>query len=101
MVREDSVHMIKITGLDNLQRELKKAQEALSELDGELGTVAIDPEDPASIDQAIAAMERIIDTKVAGYENNEFIGPLAEELKENCRSIILDKAAEARLKGDE
>ena len=93
--------MIKISGLDKLQRELKTAQEALGELEGELGTVSMDPHDPASIDQAINAMERIIDAKVASYERNEFIGPLAQDLKENYRSMILESAAEARLKGDE
>lgn len=93
--------MIKISGLDKLQRELKIAQEALSELQGELGTVSMDPYDPMSIDQAISAMERIIDAKVASYERNEFIGPLAQDLKENYRSMMLESAAEARLKGDE
>lgn len=93
--------MIKIKGLDKMQRELKRAQEALGELDGDLGTVSMNPEDPASIDQAIIAMERIIDTKVAGYEDSEFIRNLAEEMKVKYRAMILEKAAEARLKGDE
>jgi len=93
--------MIKISGLDKLQRELKTAQEALAELGGELGSVSMDPFDPASIDQAISAMERIIDAKVATYENNEFINSLAQDMKENYRSMILESAAEARLKGDE
>lgn len=93
--------MIKISGLDKLQRELKTAQEALGELEGELGTVSMDPHDPASIDQAISATERIIDAKVASLEGNEFIGALAQDLKENYRSMILESAAEARLKGDE
>ena len=93
--------MIKISGLDKLQRELKTAQEALAELGGELGSVSMDPYDPPSIDQAIGAMERIIDAKVATYENNEFISSLAQDMKENYRSMILESAAEARLKGDE
>lgn len=93
--------MIKISGVDKLQRELKTAQEALVELQGELGSVSMDPHDPASIDQAINVMERIIDAKVASYERNEFIGPLAQDLKENYRSMMLESAAEARLKGDE
>lgn len=93
--------MIKIQGLDKLQRELKTAQEALGDLQGELGTVSMDPHDPASIDQAISAMERIIDAKVASYEGNELIGQLAQDLKENYRSMMLESAAEARLKGDE
>ena len=40
--------MLKITGLNNLQKNLKEAENALSELDGELGVVNFDPSDPAS-----------------------------------------------------
>lgn len=93
--------MFKIEGLDKLQRDLKRAQDALAEMDGDLGSVSFNPEDPASIDQAIAAMEQIIDDRVAGYEDSEIIGSLAEEMKERYRAMILEKAAEARLQDDE
>lgn len=93
--------MFKIEGLDKLQRDLQRAQDALAELDGDLGSVSFNPEDPASIDQAIAAMERIIDDRIAGYEDSEIIGSLAEEMKEQYRAMILEKAAEARLQDDE
>jgi len=93
--------MFKIEGIDKLQRDLKRAQDALAELDGELGSVSFNPEDPASIDQAIAAMERIIDDRVAAYEDSKIIGSLAEEMKEQYRAMILEKAAEARLQDDE
>ena len=93
--------MFKIEGLDKLQRDLQRAQDALAELDGDLGSVSFNPEDPASIDQAISAMERMIDDRVAGYEDSEIIGSLAEEMKEQYRAMILEKAAEARLQDDE
>lgn len=92
--------MFKIEGLDKLQRDLQRAQDALAELDGDLGSVSFNPEDPASIDQAIFAMERIIDDRVAGYEDSEIIGSLAEEMKQQYRAMILEKAAEARLQDD-
>lgn len=92
--------MFKIKGLDKLQRDLKRAQDALGELDGELGSVSFDPDDPASIDQAFTAMERIIDERVASYEDSEIIGSLADGMKEQYRAMILEKAAEARLKDD-
>jgi hypothetical protein len=79
--------MFKIEGLDKLQRELQRAQDALAELDGDLGSVSFNPEDPASIDQAIAAMERTIDERVAGYEDSSIIGSLAEEMKEQYRAM--------------
>ena len=93
--------MFKITGLDKMQRELKQAQDALKELDGDLGSVSFDPEDPASIEHAISTMRQIVDDRVAGYESNSIIGPMADQMKEQYRLAILEKAAEARLKGDE
>lgn len=93
--------MFKIEGLHELQRDLKMAQDALAQLDGDLGSVSFNPEDPASIDQAISEMERVIDDRVAGYGDSEIIGSLAEEMKEQYRAMILEKAAEARLQDDE
>jgi len=93
--------MFKIKGLDKLQRELQRAQDALGELDGELGSVSFNPEDPASIDQAIKVMEKLIDGRLAGYEDGKIIGSLAAQMKEQYRAMILERAAEARLKEDE
>ena len=93
--------MFKIKGLDKLQRDLKRAQDALGELDGELGSVSFNPEDPASIDQAITKMERLIEARLAGNENSNLIGSLAEQMKEKYRAMIIQKASEARLKDDE
>lgn len=93
--------MIKIEGLDKLQRELAAAQEALSSLHGELGTVNFDPEDPASIESAIAAMATMIDGRLVGYEGNAFIADLANNMKAQYREAILEEAAAARLKGSQ
>ncbi|WP_397541661.1 hypothetical protein [Roseovarius salis] len=93
--------MFKIEGLDKLQRDLQKAQDALSELDGEIGSVSFDSDDPASIDAAITSMEKLIDSKLAGFEDSDIVSSLAEQMKEQYRTAILEKAAEARIKGDE
>lgn len=90
--------MFKISGLDNLSRQLTDAQKALDVLDGELGTVSFDPDDPASIEAAIQSVETIIDEKLGPYANNPIIAPLAEEMKEKYRDAIIDRASEARLK---
>ncbi len=45
--------MIKVTGLDRLTRQFDDARKALANLGTELGTVKINPHDPASIDAAI------------------------------------------------
>ena len=50
---------IEITGLGQFQREL--ASQAFQALDGELGTLSFDPNDPASIDRALREMEAAID----------------------------------------
>ena len=93
--------MVKIKGLDSLQRQLKDASRALKALDGELGTVRFDPHDPSSIEAAIQQISHIIDERVGDYSSNPIIGPLAEEMKESYRESIIQKAAEARLKGDD
>lgn len=92
--------MFKITGLDKIQKDLKDAQRALNELDGELGVVNFDPNDPASIESAIHSVNRMIDERLGKYSSNPIVAPLAEQMKEKYREGILEKAAEARLKSD-
>lgn len=93
--------MLKITGLDKLQKELKKAEQALNELDGELGVVNFDPHEPVSIEAAIQSVNRMIDNRVEPYVDNPIVESLAEQMKESYRENILQKAAEARLQSDE
>ncbi|KLI69374.1 hypothetical protein VVYB158_02700 [Vibrio vulnificus CladeA-yb158] len=92
--------MVKITGLDKLQKELKQVEQALSELDGELGVVNFDPHEPTSIEAAIQSVNRIIDCRIEPYVDNPIVESLAEQMKESCRENILQKAAEARLQSD-
>jgi hypothetical protein len=92
------VTMFKIEGLDQLQQTFKDAQAALSGIDGQLGEVRFDPEDPASIEKAIEDVETMVDERLGAYSNNAIVGPLAASMKGKYRQAILDKAAEARLK---
>ena len=62
--------MFKITGLDKISRDLEDAQKALSEMDGELGSVSFDPHDPASIEAAVQEVERLIDERLGSYASN-------------------------------
>jgi hypothetical protein len=93
--------MFKISGLDDLSRQLTDAQKALEALDGELGTVSFDSDDPASIEAAIQSVEAIIDERLGPYAGNPIIAPLAEEMKEKYREAIIDRAAGARLNGSD
>ncbi|HDL6990172.1 TPA: hypothetical protein PXM90_001290 [Yersinia enterocolitica] len=90
--------MFKITGLDKLQKNLKEAELALNELDGELGVINFNPNDPASIEAAIQSVNRMVDERIGEYSTNPIISPLADQMKEKYRESILQKAAEARLK---
>lgn len=89
--------MIKITGLDGLTKQLEEARKVVSALDGQMGTVSFDPQDPASIAAAIQQIELIIDERVGAYASNPIVAPLIEQLKEQYREGIIQKAAAARL----
>jgi hypothetical protein len=89
---------MKITGLDNLTKQLNDAQRAFSEIDGELGCVSFDPKDPAAIEHAIKNMEALVGARLGAYEDNPLVAPLAEQMKQRYRQAIIDKAAAARLK---
>ncbi|CAA2137669.1 hypothetical protein [Methylobacterium bullatum] len=93
--------MLKIGGLDNLQRELTEASKAMEEIDGELGTVSFNPNDPSSIEAAISEINRMIDERLGAYSDNSIIGPMIEEMKEKYREGLMEKAAAARLKGED
>ena len=93
--------MFKVTGLDKLTKELEDAQRALAQIDGDIGNVSLDPHDPASLEQAIVAMEQMIDAKVGRYAKNAIVGPMIEQMKEQYRAGILQKAAAARLSEEE
>ena len=88
---------IKITGLDNLTRQFDDAQKALAALDGTLGTVKFNPDDPASIEAAIQTIVVIIDERVGDYAANPIIDSLVEQMKEKYRDAIIERASTARL----
>lgn len=83
--------------LKKLQREMNEAQKALEALDGELGTVSFDPNDPESIETAIQKIENIIDEKIGAYASGSITNSIAEQLKEHYRNTILEQAAAARI----
>ena len=93
--------MFKITGLDKLSKDLEDAQKAMSEIDGELGTVSFDPHDPASIEVAIQKVEQIIDGRLGSYGSNSIVEQLSRGMKEQYRQGIIDKAAVARVGEDD
>ncbi|NTF66248.1 hypothetical protein [Rhizobium rhizogenes] len=92
--------MFKIKGLDKLTRDLDQIQKAFAEMDGELGSVKFDPEDPASIEAAVAQSEQMIDDRIGSYSSNSVVASIVEQMKENVREGIIERASEARLERD-
>ena len=89
-----------IKGLDQLQKQLHQAQEALRLVEGDLGTVSFDPDDPESIEAAMRQIDALIDERLGDYLQNPIIGPLAEGMKEKYREAVLEQAQAKRLEGD-
>lgn len=87
-------------GLDQLQKQLQKAQEALKRVEGDLGTVPFDPNDPESIEAAMRQIDSLIDERLGDYLDNPIIGPLADSMKEKYREAVLEQAQAKRLEGD-
>lgn len=84
--------MIKISGLDKLAQQLEQAQQAFAEMDGELGAVNFDPDDPASIEAAIQQVEAMIDAKIELWAGNPLIAQVADGMKEQYRDAIIGRA---------
>lgn len=92
--------MVKINGLDKLTRTLDDAQKAIAAIDGELGAVNFNPNDPGSIEAAITQMEAMIDERLGDYASNPIVAPMMEGMKERYRDAIIERAAQARMEGD-
>ncbi|WP_113221675.1 hypothetical protein RMR16_023410 (plasmid) [Agrobacterium sp. rho-13.3] len=89
--------MLKIKGLDKLTKDLNRLQKVFSEMDGELGSVKFDPEDPGSIETAIAQAEQMIDERLETHSSNSLVASVIEQMKEHAREAIIRRAAKARL----
>jgi len=88
---------MKFTGLEAIQKKTKQMAKFAEEIDGELASVSFDPSNPASIESAIQQISDAIDEKTRSYERNDWVQNLAEQLKENARNNVLEKAAAARM----
>jgi hypothetical protein len=87
--------MIKISGLDEMQKQLKEAENVFASLDEEIA-LTFNPDDPATIDAAIAKMEAVIDDKVAAHRRNPMVATVADGLKDQFRAAIMERAAQGR-----
>lgn len=92
--------MLKITGLNELQRKMDELAKFGADLDGEIAQVTFDPTDPTSIETAVQEVADAIDAKANSYPHNEMVLNLAEQVKESFRQQVLERAAAARLEGE-
>jgi hypothetical protein len=88
--------MLKITGLDKLQKDLKDASRAMQGLNGQIAEVRFDPSDPTSVNAAVRTMERAVDQKAAPYRNNPLVAEMVKGVKANYRASIMEQARKAR-----
>ena len=92
---------MKTTNLDALVHNMKELEKAVADLNGVIAHFTFDPYDPQSIEQSIQKLYAAIDDKVTSYAHNKMVGNIAEKLKETGRNKILERAAAARLKGED
>ena len=87
---------IHLDGFDELSKQLEELQAAVSELDGELGSVQFDPGSDAEVQQAIRAAERMIDDRLARFRSNPLVQGVGEQTKQRFREQIVTRAVSAR-----
>ena len=92
--------ILKITGLDKLQKELNDLANAARALDGEIGNFTFNPNDPTSVENAVVQMEQAIDAKVGAYRGSDAVENLINQMKERYREEIYNRAAKARAEGE-
>ena len=83
---------VKLEGLDKLQKDLDEFQRAVSSLDGTICQVRFNPEDKASLQEAVSQMERAVDAKVAKWRNNKMIMDIAKAMKLRYREDIMERS---------
>lgn len=88
---------MKITGLGEITKKFDDLKKFTSELDGNIGSFEFDAFDAGSIQLAINNLYSTIDEKVDGFNGNDMISNLADQLKTNGRQAILDRASELRI----
>lgn len=92
---------MKSKGFDSVIKSMKDVERFTASLNGELDNISFDPNDPASIDQAIESANTIIDNIANRYPRNDFVASAAHSFKEQIRAQIIEKAQNSRLESGE
>jgi Predicted nucleotide-binding protein containing TIR-like domain len=84
-----------IEGLSKLQKQFEDAGRAFEALDGEITAVQFNTSDQASLEAAIADLERTVDAKIAAFAGNPIVDTLARQLRDKYRQHIMERAMDA------
>jgi hypothetical protein len=66
--------------------------ELLARVNGDMMFVSMNPQDPISVEAAIASAERSIDSHMGEFATNEALHSLSQDLKQRFRADILNQA---------
>ena len=86
---------IRLDGMSEVTRNMKQLKRAL---DGAFTGLSFDPQKPEEVERAIREIEQKVDLKMAPYMTSPGAREIAEQLKEEYRKALLQKAEEARRK---
>ncbi len=79
-------------GLDDLENQLEEAQKAANSLASDM-TITVESDDVEGIERAIEQMRSTVDSKMAAYKDNPFVGQLIERYKAAFEEQIRSKAS--------
>jgi hypothetical protein len=86
-------------GLGDLERHLQELSDAFSGMDDVIGKISLAPEDPGSLNKAIAQMEAALDAHVAAYGTNQTVREIIVAMKEEYAAGIRQNAMQLSRNG--
>lgn len=82
--------------LEQLRDELGQAKKAVREIEGQIGTLSLSPDDPQSIEAAIRHADALVDERLGAAPRNPIVAAMARAMKEKARHAIQGRAASLR-----
>lgn len=89
-----------ILDFEKLNQELADAQEAIKNIDDDLGSIKFDPYDETSIEEAIQQVYEIITNRICAFSSNPLIESFIKKTKEDYFNRIHKNVEIARVLGE-
>lgn len=90
---------IQLERLDQLEGQFGEVVTTLHELERQVASVPLVPNDAASVDAAIERIDQEVDRRLLPYEANEIVAGIAAEFKAKAAENIRLRAQRARAAG--